>query len=107
MKKTILGLCLLSATTFTYANNRYTPERRVPLHVVEAFHKGYPDATAVHWTYTNGRWNANFHKMDGNMDMNACYNAKGHHIDSRYAVAPAAVPTKVVEQVDEKYPGRY
>jgi len=110
MKKIIIGLCLLSATTFTYANApsaRITPERKVPLHVVERFHKNYPDATAVHWTYTSGRWNASFHKMDGNRDMNACYNSKGHHIDSRYALARTAVPNKVVEQVDVRYPGRY
>jgi hypothetical protein len=107
MKKIIIGLCLLSVTTFTYANNRQTPERKVPLHVVEAFHKHYPDATTVHWTYTNGRWNANFHKMDGNMDMNAGYNAKGHRIDSRYALTRTAVPDKVVEQVDVRYPGQY
>jgi hypothetical protein len=107
MKKIIIGLCLLSATAFTYANQGYTPERKVPLHVVESFHKKYPDATTVHWTHMSGRWNANFHKMDGNMEMNAHYDARGHYIDSRYEVAPAAVPEKVVQQVDVRYPGRY
>jgi hypothetical protein len=33
----------------------------------------YPDAHAVHWTMTTGKWDARFHKMDGNMDMAACY----------------------------------
>ena len=107
MKKIIIGLCLLSATTFTYAKDKITPERNVPIHVRETFHKNYPDASAVHWTYMNGRWNANFHKMDGNIDMKACYNTKGHHVDSRYALTQTAVPVKVVEQVDVKYPGRY
>ena len=107
MKKIIIGLCLLSATTFTYAQDRYTSEQNVPQHVRETFHKNYPDANAVHWKYMNGRWNANFHKTDGDRDIQACYNSKGHHIDSRYALAPTAVPSKVVEQVDVKYPGRY
>lgn len=39
--------------------------------------------------------------------MDACYNAKGHPIDSRYELAPAAVPAKVVQQADVRDPGRY
>jgi hypothetical protein len=105
MKKIILGLCLLTATTLTYAKDRITPERNVPLHVRETFHKNYPDANAVQWTYMNGKWNANFHKMDGNRDMKACYNAKGHHIDSRYALAQTAVPANVIKKTDVRYPG--
>jgi hypothetical protein len=107
MKKIIIGLCLLSATTLTYAKDRTTPERNVPMHVRATFHKNYPDANTVHWTYTNGRWNANFHKMDGNVDVNACYDAKGRHVDSKVPLIQTSVPSKVIETVDIRYPGRY
>ena len=110
MKKIIIGLCLLSATTMMYARDmktRNTPERNVPMSVKERFHRDYPDANAVHWKYNDGRWDASFRKMDGNIEMMACYNAKGHHIDSRVPIARAAVPDKVMNRLNEKYPGRY
>lgn len=105
MKKLIIGLFLISATTMTYAMN--TPERNVPTPVKEKFHKDYPDARAVQWKYTDGRWNASFRKPDGNMDMMSCYNSKGHHIDSRVPIARTAVPDKVMHRLNEKYPGQY
>ena len=108
MKKIILGLCLVSATTIMYARDiRNTPERNVPMSVKERFHRDYPDANATHWKYTNGKWNANFRKMDGNRMMDAYYNSKGHRIDTRMAIAPAAVPDKVMHRLNEKYPGQY
>jgi hypothetical protein len=107
MKKIIIGICLLAATTVTFANNIYTPEKNVPMSVRETFHKNYPDANQVHWTYMDGKWNANFHKTDGNMKMAACYDMKGRHIDSRMPVAQVAVPDKVIHRLNEKYPGEY
>lgn len=110
MKKIIIGLCLLSATTMTYAINTpaiNTPERNVPTSVKERFHKDYPDANAVHWKYTDGRWDANFRKMDDNRMMDACYNGKGHRIDTRMPITQSSVPDKVIRSLNEKYPGRY
>jgi hypothetical protein len=105
MKKMIIGLCLISATTLTYATN--TPERNVPVSVKEKFHKDYPDARAVQWKYAEGRWNANFHKGNGNTEMMSGYNAKGHHIDSRVPIAQTAIPDKVMNRLNEKYSGQY
>jgi|SRR5882757_6574126 len=110
MKKIIMGLCLLSATTMMYARDTRdinTPERNVPMSVKGTFHKNYPDANGVRWTYTEGRWNANFRKMEDNTAMTACYDAKGRHIDSRLPVAQNAVPAKVIHRLNEKYPGQY
>jgi hypothetical protein len=107
MKKIIIGFCLISATAITYAKDINTPERNVPMSVRNTFHKNYPDANAVHWQYMNGRWNADFRKMDGDIQMKACYNDKGHHIDSRMPIAQTAVPTKVIHRLDERYPGQY
>ena len=110
MKKIIIGLCLLSATTVMYARDmrtRNTPERNVPMSVKERFHKDYPDASSIHWKYNEGRWDASFRKMDGNIEMTSCYDAKGHHIDSRVPLARTAVPDKVMSRLNEKYPGQY
>ena len=89
----------------TYA--MHTPERNVPVSVKEKFHKDYPDANTVRWTYMNGKWNADFRKMDGNIAMTSCYDGKGHHIDSRVPIARTAVPDKVIHRLNEKYPGQY
>jgi len=106
MKKIIMGLALLlSVTTMTYAIN--TPERNVPMSVKERFHRDYPDANAVHWRYTEGKWRANFHKMEDQRMMDAYYNGKGHRIDTRWTIAPAVVPDKVIHELNEKYPGQY
>lgn len=117
MKKILIGLCLLTASSFIYATNvntiasdkvAYASMRHVvPERVKEAFHKDYPDASAVRWTYTNQRWDARFHKMDGNMDMLACYDIKGHHIDSRMPVAQSNLPPKVINHLNDRYYGGY
>ena len=105
MKKMIIGLCLITATTMTFAMN--TPESNVPISVREKFHKQYPDANAVHWKYQSGKWDASFHRTNGNMDMTACYDAKGHRQYSRIPVARQAMPDKVMAHLNEKYAGRY
>ena len=105
MKKIIIGLILITATTMTYARN--TPARNVPLSVKDRFHKDYPDANATHWKYTDGKWNANFRKMEDNKMMDACYDGKGHRIDTRMTIAQTAVPDKVLHRLNDKYPGRY
>ena len=97
-----MGLCFVMASTVMYAGGM-----NIPTHVRDAFHKDYPDASAVHWKYTNGKWDASFHKMDGNMTVWACYDLKGKHIDSRMPVAQSAIPVKLQRKLDSQYPGQY
>ena len=54
----------------------------------------------------NGKWDVSFEK-GGNMPMTACYNWSGHRIDSRMKVEQSAVPTKVIDQLKDKYPEGY
>lgn len=108
MKKLIMGLLLVTATTtMTYATKINTPERNVPTSVKDRFHKDYPSANAIHWRYTDGKWNANFRKMEDKKMMDAYYNGKGRRIDTRMTIATTAVPDKVMHRLNEKYPGRY
>jgi hypothetical protein len=51
----------------------------------------------------DGKWNADF-RTNGNA-ITACYDGKGHRIDSRMPVAQANVPDKVIHQLRDKYPG--
>ncbi|HEY4112288.1 hypothetical protein [Puia sp.] len=96
MKKIILGLGLLCAGTGLFA-------RDVPQSVKDRFIRDYPNTSAIHWKMVNGRWDASF-RSNGNMMM-ACYDAKGHHIDSRMPVTQSVVPDKVIHQLRNKYPG--
>jgi hypothetical protein len=107
VKNLIIGVCLVSASTVTYAQGMHSShERAVPASVKESFHKDYPDADATNWKYVNGRWNADFRKMNENVSMAACYDGKGRRIDSRIPVAQNAVPEKVVNRVNQRFPGR-
>jgi len=105
MKKIILGLYLLSASSLIHAQNRYN-HRDVPMSVKESFHRDYPDADATHWKYVNGKWNADFHKMHENVNVIAYYDMRGRRIDSRIPVAENVVPTKVIHRVNVRYPGQ-
>jgi|SRR6187402_1882543 len=105
MKKIILGICLLSATTMIHAQNR-SNHREVPMSVKESFHKDYPDADAIHWKYNNGKWNADFHKMNENVNVMAYYDLKGRRIDSRMPVAENTVPSRVIHRINDRYPGQ-
>jgi len=108
MKKMIMGLCLMAATGVVCAQNAHSSYRQeVPIGVMESFHKDYPDASAVHWNRTDGKWNAEFVKMTEHKSMYACYDTKGRHIDTRMTVAQSAVPTKVIRHLDADYHGRY
>ena len=102
-KKIILGLCLLSASSMIYAQDRYH-HRDVPMSVKESFHKDYPDADATHWKYVNRKWNADFHRMNEHVNVMAYYDMKGRRIDSRMPVAENAVPSRVIHRVNDRYP---
>lgn len=104
MKKIILGLSLLTITTLTYAGVP-TPKMIVPSAVKESFRRDYPMASANHWKYTDGKWEANF--RNSRETMTACYDGKGRHIDSRMPVSQNAVPDKVMHRLNDKYPGSY
>jgi len=95
MKKSILGLGLLFAGTWLFA--------QVPNKVRDQFRRDYPYASATSWNRTNGKFNANF-RTNGN-SITACYDTKGHRIDSRMPVTQAAVPDKVIHRLRDRYPG--
>lgn len=75
--------------------------------VRNSFHKDYPDARATHWTMRDGKWDARFTRLDGSTSMTACYDLKGHRVDTRMPIAATAVPKKVIHHLNDKYPGRY
>ena len=106
VKNIVLGLCLATASTSMYAQGMHSShERTVPMSVKESFHKDYPDADATNWKYSNGKWNADFHKMNENVSMAAYYDEKGRRIDTRMPVAENTVPKKVTTHINERYPG--
>jgi len=110
MKKILMSLCLLSAGSFLCAQDMHSSTRNrtsVPDVVMTSFHHDYPDANAVHWYMKDGKWDAKFHKMDGNVAMTSCYDVKGRRIDSRMPVAQTAVPLKVMHRLNDKYAGIY
>lgn len=102
MKKIMISLCLVGLASWASANTN-----NVPMSVTHSFHKDYPDARATHWTMRDGKWDARFTRQDGSMSMTACYNMKGHRVDTRMPIAATAVPKKVMNHLNDKYPGRY
>jgi hypothetical protein len=105
MKKIILGVCLLSASTLM-CTAVYASDMTAPFKVRSAFHHEYKDATAPVWILKEGKWDVSF-KKGGNVSMTASYNWSGHRIDSWMAVEQSAVPTKVIDQLKDKYPEGY
>jgi hypothetical protein len=107
MKKIIMALCVLSTTTLmcAAATPASTPisGSNVPYKVRSAFHHEYKDATAPTWAMKNGKWDVSFRK-DGTTEMTACYTWSGHRIDSWMPVAQSAVPTRIIDQLKDKYP---
>src|SRR5580700_2133772 len=106
MKKIILGLCLLSATTLMCASARAMDELRVPVKVKAEFHHEYRHVSNVRWTMNDGRSCVRF-RQDGKTDLLARYEGTGHRIDTRETIAQSAMPVKVVGHFEEKYPGAY
>jgi hypothetical protein len=106
MKKIILGLCLLSATTLMCASAHAMDEVRVPVKVKAEFHHEYKHVSNVNWAMKDGRYEVSFLK-DGKTDMLARYEGTGHRIDTRVAVAQSAMPVKAVGHLEEKYHGTY
>jgi len=108
MKKIILGLCLITSTGIVFAGTP-THKMTVPGSVKESFRRDYPDAPVAHWKMVNGKWETSFRKMDDqdHQLMTACYDPRGHRIDTRMAVAQNTVPDKVMRRLNEKYPGSY
>jgi hypothetical protein len=106
MKKIILGLCLITSTVIVFAGAP-RPKMIVPGSVRESFHRDYPEASASNWKMVNGKWETSFRKMDDHRMVTACYNGKGHRIDSRMGIAQNAVPDKVMHRLNERYPGSY
>ncbi len=51
----------------------------------------------------NGKWDVSFRK-GGTTEMTACYSWSGHRIDSWMPVAQSAVPTRIIDQLKDKYP---
>jgi hypothetical protein len=112
MKKIILGLCLLSATTLMCASARAMDELRVPVKVKAEFHHEYKHVSNVSWTIKDGRYCVSFRqdgtkREDGTKDMLARYEGTGHRIDTRETIAQSAMPVKAVGHLEEKYPGAY
>ena len=107
IKSTFLGICLVAASSVMYAQGMHSTHNKVPNSVTERFHKDYPDANKTNWSYTNGKWNADFRRTGNNEKMMACYNEKGHRLDSRISVAETSVPSKVRARIHDKYPGDY
>jgi hypothetical protein len=106
MKKIILGLCLLSATTLMCASARAMDELRVPVKVKAEFHHEYKHVSNVSWTMKDRQYDVSF-RDDGKTDMLARYDWSGHRIDTRETVAQSAMPVKAVGHLEEKYPGAY
>jgi hypothetical protein len=106
MKKIIMGLCLLSATTLIFASVHAMDEVRVPVKVKAEFHHEYKHVSNVNWAYKDGRYLVNF-RQDGKTDMLARYEGTGHRIDTREPIAQSAMPVKAVGHLEEKYRGSY
>ena len=106
MKKIILGLCLLSATTLMCASAKALDEVRVPVKVKAEFHHEYKHVSQVNWTMNEGRYDVSFCK-DGKTNMLARYEMTGHRIDTRETVAQSAMPVKAVGHLEEKYGSTY
>jgi hypothetical protein len=106
MKKIILGLCLLSATTLMCASAHATDELSVPVKVKAEFRHEYKHVSNVSWALKDDRYCVNFRK-DGKTDLMARYDITGHRIDTRETIAQSAMPVKAVGHLEEKYPGAY
>ena len=108
MKKIILGLCLLSATTLLcVASVNAMDEVRVPVKVKAEFHHEYKHVSNVAWALRDGRYEVNFQKDGRPGTMCARYNGNGHRIDTRITVAQTDMPVKAVGHLEEKYRGSY
>lgn len=96
MKKIIIGLGLLCACTGVFA-------RDIPRAVRDQFKRDYPDVTVMHWEMSHDRWNASFE--NNGATTTACYDMRGHHIDSRMPISQAIVPDEVIHHLRDNYPG--
>ncbi|HTR28446.1 MAG TPA: hypothetical protein VMH27_04205 [Puia sp.] len=106
MKKIILGLCLLSASSFVCLSVRAMDDVRVPVKVRAEFHHEYKHVSNVSWAMNDGRYEVRFRK-DGTTDMVARYEGTGHRIDTREPIAQSAMPVKAVGHLEEKYGKSY
>ena len=107
MKKILLGLCFLTASTLMCASARAMDEVRVPVKVKAEFHHEYKHVTEIAWTYNDGRYVVSFKKEGKPESMMARYNGYGHRIDTRVAVEQSEMPVKAVGHLEEKYRGSY
>jgi hypothetical protein len=108
MKKIILGLCLLTTTGIMYAGTSAVPGN-VPLKVRQAFHREYKhvDVSTAHWQQSDGKWEASFISPETNTNALARYDFSGHHVNSRIELKQDAMPAKVIDRLNEKFPNHY
>jgi hypothetical protein len=104
MKKIIIGFCLVCTGGVLYAGG-LAPVGTVPNRVRQAFHHQYPHAATEHWQQTNGKWEASFISPETNTTTLARYDFSGHHVNSRVEIGQSAMPAKVIDRLNEKYPG--
>lgn len=105
MKKIVLGLCVLSATTWMCASAHASDNVTVPLKVRAEFRHEYKHVSNVDWTVKDGRYCVSF--VDGKANLMARYDGTGHRIDTRESISRNAMPEKAVSHLEEKYHGAY
>jgi len=105
MKKTLLGLVLLSSTTLfaqeqhdNYNRNQQGP----PAEVQNSFQRDNPNVNNANWEQTNNQWHGNY-KDNNNRNVDTYYDPTGNRIDTHREIDRRDVPQNVDDWYHRKY----
>lgn len=96
MKRIILILAAVAALATTSACDKYD-DGRPSKDVRSEFNRMYPDAWDIEWEYNGMYWEVDFEtgSRPNGIEHSAWYDASGNWVQTRTAVAMAAVPQNI------------